>query len=111
MKRIMFLALAIVLFTTCEKDGQDASPCSKKLRSHFKKEIRCTEKGAYETNLYKGIYKGKTVYYVDVVCISCLTASPEYGYTCDLEKVDFENFNEVANKTMVYNSCTKDYTE
>ena len=111
MKRIMFLALAIVLFMACEKEDQNASPCSKKLKSHFNKELRCIKKGEYETNLYKGVYKGKTVYFVDDVCISCLTASPEYGYTCDLEKVDFDNFNELANKTIVYNSCSKKYTE
>ncbi len=111
MKRIMFLALAIIMFTACEKDDVDVSTCAKKLKSHFKKELRCSEKGANETNLFKGTYKGETVYFANTICIYCLTAPPEYGYTCDLKKIDFENFNDVKDISEVYNSCSKKYTE
>jgi len=84
----MFLALAIIMFTAFEKKDVDGFSRAKKLT-----------------------YKGETVYFANTICIYCLTAPPEYGYTCDLKKIDFENFNDVKDISEVYNSCSKKYTE
>ncbi|MGB7527972.1 hypothetical protein [Sphingobacterium cellulitidis] len=109
MRHLLILALSLLFLSSCEKDGINVTECEKKMRNHFKDQLNCKEKGSYESNLYKGTYDGKTIYFTNIVCISCLTMPPNEGYTCDMEKVKIENFNDVKDIKMVYNSCTKNF--
>ena len=112
MKRLLIFSFGL-LFTifSCKKDGDAnvGSECAMKLKSHFKDELRCSKKGEMESNLYAGEYKGKTVYFVDTMCPLCNTVPPAFGFTCNLEKIIFEDFAELKNREEVYNSCTKKF--
>jgi len=113
MERYLILTLGLMLFLSCGKENSSlGSDCAMNMRSKFKGEIRCTKKGEMESNLYKGTYENKTVYFTMTMCSNCLTAPPSFGYTCDMEKVNFEDFNvNMKDISQVYNSCTKQFTE
>lgn len=109
--KTLFLLLPILVFFSCEKDNgsKDATPCEIKMKSHFKDKLKCSKKGEMEVNLYSGEYEGKTVYFTDTMCIACLTIAPKEGYTCDMEKIEFKDFQDVKEIKQVYNSCSKSY--
>jgi len=115
MKRFLFLALSLLLFSSCEKDGEmvDSQDCHIKMKEQFKDELKCSSNGQGESvHLFKGVYKGKTVYYPLTVCTNCNTMPPQFGYTCSMEKVEFEDFNEnMKEQTKVYDSCNKKFSE
>jgi len=84
------------------------------MKNHFKNNLSCSEKKnlTHASHLFKGTYKEKTVYYTVIVCPTCNTMPPQFGYTCDMEKVEFKNFNEnMKDHTKVYDSCTKKFSE
>lgn len=113
MKILLALVLVVALFSGCEKDS-DSSPCAREMRSFFENDLKCDTGDDYEysANLAKGEYKGATVYFVSsTVCMNCLTAFPTHGYTCEKEKIEFDDFREVKNIKQVFDSCSKQYLE
>lgn len=111
MKRLYVLFLAITLFYGCKKEGKAPSNCAAQMQERFKAELKCTEKGVNEINLYSGLYKNEEVYFTMIMCINCGTIPPAFGYTCKNKKVDFDDFRNVENIKEVYNSCTQKFIE
>lgn len=115
MKKLMvsFVVFSSLFHLACEKDGnnKNISACALSMKQKFEKELKCSEKGTMESNLYVGIYNNQKVYFVDIMCPSCSTAAPQFGYTCDDKKVMFEDFSKMKDVKQVYNSCTKEFME
>ncbi|GEM_PF-372227 len=120
MKNLLLLFFMTAFFISCDSDKEfedigDASECSLKMREYYKGQLYCNKNphfGTISTNLIKGNYKGKIVYYINVECENCLVAAPSSGYTCELELVDFsKDFENVKDIKMVYNSCEKKFYE
>ena len=111
MRTALTLLLLIALFSGCEKDS-DSSPCAREMRSLFENDLKCDigDNYAYTAHLAKGEYKGETVYFVSA-CMNCLVASPTHGYTCEKEKIEFDDFRDVKNITRVFDSCSKQYLD
>ena len=100
--------MAIIL-ASCEKDS-DATPCAREMRSFFDEELECRSGELdYAVHLYKGEYDGQTVYFTDIICPSCNTQPPSQGYTCEKEQIHFDDFAEVENVQMVFDSCSKTF--
>lgn len=109
------LFAASLLFVGCSKSEsittETENATFSRMRNHFSNELKCTTPGMMQTNLFQGIYKDKTVYYVATVCPNCLTMPPKSGYTATLEEVIFADFRNVTYNKTVYDSCTKKYSE
>jgi len=113
MRLSLTLILLVALFSGCKKDS-DSSPCAREMRSFFEDDLKCDTGGDYEytANLAKGEYKGATVYFISAtVCMDCLVASPTHGYTCEKEKIEFDDFRDVKNIKQVFDSCSKQYLD
>ena len=112
MKIFLALVLVIALFSGCEKDS-DSSPCAREMRSFFEDDLECDTGGdlEYAVHLHKGEYNGVTVYFTHISCPSCGVIPPSHGYTCEKEKIEFDDFREVKNNTPVFDSCSKQYLE
>ena len=57
MKLFLVLLLAFFMLTSCEKanvENSNPSACLLKMKDLLKEELRCSEKGAMESNLYTG---------------------------------------------------------
>ena len=108
--KILFLALlALCTLGSCKKD-QNESNCASKMKDLLNDKLTCTESGVIASNLYSGNYENKLLYFDMIVCISCNALPPQYGYTCEGEKVTITDFNKsVSNIKAVYNSCTRKY--
>ena len=113
MRKLCVLFATIWLLISCQKENNqvDTSTCESQMVERFSKELKCFNKGTMEVNLYRGLYKNKQVYFPMTMCINCGTLPPEFGYTCENEKITFENFEEVKNTKQVYNSCTKEFID
>jgi len=113
MKNLCVLFMAITLLYSCEKDDKqkDPSDCKVQMKEKFKKDLKCTENPTSEVNLYMGLYENKQVYFTDIICMSCGTMPPAYGYTCENEKVEFDDFRNVENVKEIYNGCTQEFIE
>lgn len=81
------------------------------MKERFKDDLKCTERGVMEMHLFVGTYKNKQVYFTKIMCPACNTVPPQYGYTCDNKKIDFDDFENVKDRKIVYNSCTDTFTE
>ncbi|MCL7987445.1 hypothetical protein M8998_05775 [Sphingobacterium sp. lm-10] len=109
MNKIYLLFITSLLLSACSKS--ESETCLTYMRNHFRDQLKCNSPHMY-TNLYRGVYKGQTVYFVDIVCPACLTMPPQRGYTCEMKEVNFTNFAEEVNDVKeVYNSCTRSYSE
>jgi len=111
MKRYCIFLVAILWIAGCTKDETpvDTSECVVRMKDLYKSELKCTEKGTMEINLYSGLYKKEVVYFTNIVCVACNTVPPSFGYTCDNKKVVFDNFINVTDIKQVYNSCTNEF--
>ena len=109
------LFAASLLFVGCSKSESITTEAENatfsRMRSHFSNELKCTTPGMRQTNLFRGIYEGQTVYYVAIVCPNCNTLPPRSGYTDTLEEIVFADFRNVTDSKTVYDSCTKKYSE
>lgn len=109
--KTLFLLFPVLIFSSCEKDdgSKDATPCEIKMKDYFKDKLTCSTTGNYhQTHLASGEYEGKLVYYLDVSCMTCFYI-PMEGYTCDMEKIEFEDLQKLKNRKQVYNSCTNTF--
>lgn len=109
MRSPTLLLLAIIAFSSCKNnDMKDSSPdCLTKMKERFKTELKCTEKGVMENNLYVGTYENKKIYFTNIMCPACGTIPPQFGYTCEGTKVDIINFStKVTDIKELYNSCS-----
>lgn len=114
MKGILMTLIAVLVFVSCNKESQqlNASECALRMFKLFENEISCTSEGTMESNLYSGIYKGETVYFPNIMCPACNTIAPSFGYTCASIRVEFEDYHsDVSDVKLVYNSCSKKFTE
>ena len=118
MKNIIILLILFVGISSCGKDEivedrTKASACLLKMRDYLAKELYCKEdaKTPYSSNLVRASYEGKIVYYSQVSCAECLVAEAETGYTCDLEKINFEDPRKILDRKIVFDSCSKQYSE
>ena len=113
LRNLCLLLMAIGLFYGCEKESNQRKPtaCETQMKERFKDDLVCGEKNVRESNLYSGFYKNEQVYFTMIMCLACNTAPPAFGYTCDNEKVEFDNFQDVMDIKEVYNSCTKTFTK
>lgn len=114
MKRLCVLLMFITLFFSCKKEREqqeDVSDCALQMKEFFKDELKCTEQHQMEVNLYIGSYKNRQVYFTMTMCPSCNTLPPTHGYNCENKKVDFDDFRDVKNIKVIYNSCTEKFTE
>lgn len=106
--------LLLVFFGCSESELIPVEPgteVQERMRIYFSNELKCTTPGAMQTNLYQGIYKGTTVYFVALMCPNCNTVPPKKGYTDKLEEVVFSDFQDVTDMKMIYDSCTRKYSE
>lgn len=110
--RTLILSLLILLaLSSCEKE-KITSSCQKAMHEKFKAELKCTEKGVMEVNLYSGIYNNKTIYFTMTMCPACNTTPPSFGYACDSTKIEIIDFiKNVSGIKEVYNSCSKQFKE
>lgn len=108
--KILFLALlALCTLSSCKKD-QNQSNCASKMKDLLNDKLTCIEGGFIASNLYSGNYENKLLYFDKIDCSSCLSLPPQYGYTCEGEKVTITDFyKSVSNIKAVYNSCTRKY--
>ncbi|MDR2284381.1 MAG: hypothetical protein LBE37_14275 [Sphingobacterium sp.] len=113
MRKIIILLLAVASILGCKKSEEkvDTSECITEMVTRFEKELKCTKQGLMETNLYRGTYKNKQVYFTNTMCPACNTIPPQYGYDCSGKKIDFRDFKDVSGIKEVYNSCTKKVIE
>lgn len=113
MRRLYVLFIAVTLFYSCEKEREQREPsaCALQMKERFKEDLKCTEKLTKEVNLYMGMYENEKVYFTRIMCPSCNTIPPAYGYTCENKKVDFDDFRNVENIKEIYNSCTQEFKE
>ena len=120
MKNLLLLFFMTAFFISCDSDKEfddidDASECSLKMREYYKGQFFCNKNpdfGTISTNLIKGNYNGKIVYYIYTDCENCLIETPQSGYTCELELVEFNrDFENVKDRKMVYSSCEKKFYE
>ncbi len=120
MKNLLLLFFMTAFFISCDSDKEfedigDESECSLKMKEHFKEELYCntnTEISTSSTHLFKGNYNGKIVYFTYTDCENCLRETPQSGYTCELELVEFNrDFENVKDRKLVYNSCEKKFYE
>ena len=113
MRKLCVLLAAVTLLLSCKKESnpEGGSICASKMKEKFNSELKCITKNSHAVNLYSGTYKEKLVYFSNTMCINCGTVPPEFGYTCDDEKINFENFDDVENVKVVYNSCTKEFID
>ncbi|MGH2624567.1 MAG: hypothetical protein ACRDE7_12930, partial [Sphingobacterium sp.] len=113
MRKLCVLFAAVALFLSCKKESNPVgtSICASQMKEKFNSELKCIKKNWHQVNLYSGTYKKKQVYFSYTMCINCGTVPPKFGYTCDDEKIDFENFDDVENVKEVYNSCTKEFID
>lgn len=111
MKRLLILSWLAFFFIGCEKDS-DSSPCAREMRSFFEDDLTCqTGDMEYAVHLHKGEYNGRTVYFPFVDCPSCGVRPPSQGYTCEKEKIEFDDFLVVKNMKRVFDSCSKRYLD
>lgn len=111
MKHLYILFTLALLVYGCDKNDTEpeSSECSINMKNRFDSELKCTTAGFMEVNLYSGFYNDKAVFFPMIMCPSCGTLPPKYGYTCEDEKITFENFSNVTDIKEVYNSCTKKF--
>lgn len=95
-----------------EKDQLNVSECALQMKQFYEEELVCTAAGSMEVNLYSGVYEGETLYFPMIMCPSCNTIPPSFGYTCDKTKVSIDDFaTNVSHLKQVYNSCSGQFTE
>lgn len=113
MTKIYFIIFVALALSGCSKEESAPNTCLAKIRNHFREQLTCRDSGdmPMSNNLSRGVYKGKEVYFVTTICPNCLTAPPQKGYTCEMEEVTFSDYAEVTAEQIVYNSCTKQFTE
>lgn len=113
MKKLLVFATIIILFLGCKKEKtHDVSACALAMKERFKDELICvTSPNPMESKLFKGSYNGKTVYFVQTICINCNMIPVTYGYTCDDQKVVFDKLENVKDIKVVYSSCSDSFTE
>lgn len=112
--RILLLFLTSIFLTNCSKSKENTTPipCHQEMKAKFEKELKCTEKGVMEVNLYSGYYNGENIYFVMTMCPACNTIPPQFGYSCDGRKITISDFNTKVSETKeIYNSCTKRFAE
>lgn len=110
--RILTTLLAISMLLGCKKEESSINACHQQMKVKFEQDLKCTEKDKMEVNLYSGVYEGKTIYFVDTMCPACITVPPQFGYTCDGQKVNISDFNnKITERKEVYNSCTKSFKD
>ena len=91
---VLFLSL---FFIACSKSDHKAKlDCEAKMIAKFKDQITCTEIPTMGPCNYlgKGMYKGREIYFINIICAVCNTAPPGEGYTCDGQKITIEDFNK-----------------
>ena len=111
MKVLLFFLFPLFLIS-CQKSRENTTDnlCHQEMKERFKSELRCTEKGKMEVNLYSGLYEGKRIYFVMTICPACNTVNPQYGYTCEGEEIQISNFlSKVSETREIYNSCTNSF--
>ena len=123
MKKLLALFSLALLMSACDKDDcctneEMASPCEREMYALFKDRLECREdkkdgQVVFEmaNHIFKGEYEGQTVYFVDTICPNCAVAPPEFGYTCEKEKVEFEDFRMVSNRQKVFDACENAYVK
>lgn len=110
--RDIILSLVLLTFLGCKKDEVSENSCHQAMKERFENELKCTEKDKMQVNLYSGIYEGKTIYFVNTMCPACNTIPPQFGYTCEGQKITISDFNTKVTQTkQVYNSCTKKFID
>lgn len=111
MRKLYVLFIAVTLLYSCQKDREQVDPtsCEWRMKEKFKEELKCTEQGVMEVNLFRGVYKNEQVYFTLTMCINCNTLPPTYGYTCEDKKVTFDDFGNVEDIKEIYNSCTQEF--
>ncbi|MCA5005446.1 hypothetical protein [Sphingobacterium bovistauri] len=111
MRTLFLLTLSVLLFG-CKKANENSSnnPCHQEMKERFKTELKCTERGVMEVNLYSGIYDGKQIYFAMTMCPACNTMPPQFGYNCEGTKINISTFNtKVSEIKEIYNSCTNSF--
>ncbi len=113
MNKIYLIICVVVILFGCSKEDSAPNDCLAKMRNHFRKQLTCSKSDnmPMSNNLSRGVYKGKVVYFVTTICPNCLTAPPQKGYTCEMEEITFLDYRDVRDEKMVYNSCTRQFTE
>ena len=113
MRKIIILLVAVASVLGCKKSEEkvDTPGCVQEMVKRYENELKCTEQGAMETNLYRGTYKNKQVYFADTMCPACNVIPPKHGYDCSGKKIEFSDFKDVTDIKEVYNSCTKKVIE
>lgn len=112
MKKLSVFIFIAALLLSCKKEEKiNISGCAVEMKQKFDNELKCTKENQMATNLYIGIYKGNTVYFPMLMCPACNSIPPAFGYTCTNKKIPFEKFNDVTEIKIVYDSCTKKFSE
>lgn len=113
-KRTLPLFIACLALFGCDKDDtKNVSPCDLAMKELFKDDLQCTIDGGTGYNLSKSNYEGKTIYYPTPIsgCENCLHEPPKFGYTCEKEKIEIEDYRKLTAVALVYDSCKKAFVE
>lgn len=114
--KLFFFILILFSLLSCEKEGTiiNESECRLKMKDYFKESLSCKKEGdniMYSENLYSGQYKGKTVYFVNVDCISCYYIWSGEVITCTQEKIKLKDLSEVSGQKLIYDACKDKFVD